>query len=92
MWDSRFLVVGYPRDRSNGEICQGQVIHVLQGQAGRIEKAINPILKRIAMQVKVSSRFRQVSLVPPHGCDQFVSAVAGSDRSLQGLQYWVLAS
>lgn len=49
MWDSRFLVVGYPRDRSNGEICQGQVIHVLQGQAGRIEKAINPILKRIAV-------------------------------------------
>lgn len=92
MWDSRFLVVGYPRDRSNGEICQGQVIHVLQGQAGRIEKAINPILKRIAMQVKVSSRFRQVSLVPPHGCDQFVSAVARPNRGLQGLQYWILAS
>ena len=49
MWDSRFLVVGYARDHSNGEICQGQVIHVLQGQAGRIEKAINPILKRIAV-------------------------------------------
>lgn len=92
MWDSRFLVVGYPRDRSNGEICQGQVIHVLQGQAGRIEKAINPILKRIAMQVKVSSRFRQVSLVPPHGCDQFVSAVARPNRGLQGLQDWILAS
>ena len=77
---------------SDGEVSQGQVVHALQGQAGRIKKAIDPVLKGVAVQIKVGCRFRQVSLVLPHGCDQFVCAVDGTDRGLQGLQHRILGS
>ncbi len=92
MRESRVLVVGRYGQYSNSEISQGQIIHVLQGKSGRIEKAVNPVLERIAVQIKVGCRFRQVPLVPPHGRDQFVCAVDGTDCGLQSLQHRILVS